>query len=86
MPKYEPIGVAPRQDLNELAVWLTGELRRVAAALEVPEFSVISLQELNVEPARIFDGDLIAADGTDFDPGSGRGIYHRRSGAWVLIG
>ncbi len=46
------------------------------------------LQVLHAAPDRLFAGMLIYADGTDYDPGSGVGIYRRNeaNNAWLFIG
>ena len=49
------------------------------------EVELLRMQILNAEPDKIRDGAVIFADGTNFDPGSGAGIYARISGAWVKL-
>jgi hypothetical protein len=46
------------------------------------------LQYLHAAPERIRAGMLVLADGTDWDPGSGSGLYRRNeaNNAWVFIG
>jgi hypothetical protein len=44
-----------------------------------------ALKPLYAEPKRFFDGMVILADGTVFDPGSGAGVYARIGGAWVKL-
>lgn len=39
----------------------------------------------HVEPARLQDEMIRNADGTDWNPGSGEGLYQRLSGAWVKL-
>lgn len=36
-------------------------------------------------PNRVYEGMLVYADGTTWDPGSGAGLYQYRSTAWVFI-
>ena len=86
MPKYQPIGNAPPEDLAELARYLTDELRRIAAVFNAMEVPGIVWEELHAPPEKLFEGLVAFADGTDWDPGSGIGLYQRRSAAWVLIG
>lgn len=38
-----------------------------------------------VAPTRPREGDFVFADGTTWDPGSGRGLYQYVSGAWVKL-
>lgn len=51
-------------------------------------FQYVRLQEHNVEPARTVPYMMLIADGTNWDPGSGRGVYRRNRAntAWVFIG
>ena len=42
-------------------------------------------RELHVEPARLIEGMVVKADGTDWNPGAGAGFYGY-SGAWVKLG
>jgi hypothetical protein len=50
-----------------------------------PEFT---LQILHAQPTRVFKGMVVYADGTDWNPGSGEGIYRRNkaNAAWVFVG
>lgn len=63
--------------------WLFSELQRISSEMGRPnelQFSV-----LTIEPTRPQDGLVVYADGTAWNPGSGRGLYERRSGAWVKL-
>ena len=66
--------------------WVSGEFERVLNGIESP-FTHISLDALAVEPERKPAGALIVfADGTNWDPGSGAGIYAYYNGAWNKLG
>lgn len=43
------------------------------------------LREHNAVPARPKEGMLVIADGTNWNPGSGVGMYYYYGGAWVFI-
>ena len=43
------------------------------------------LVELTSAPASVTDGDIVYADGTSWNPGSGEGFYGRENGAWVKL-
>lgn len=77
---YTPDPV-PAQAASALRAWLADQLRRIANELNAPKH----LDLLKAEPARIYDGLVVAADGTNWNPGAGRGVYARVSGAWVLL-
>lgn len=45
----------------------------------------VSLKTLHTAPERPRDGDLFSADGTDWDPGSGSGLYRYEGGSYVKL-
>jgi hypothetical protein len=59
------------------------ELNRIAESFQLFEF--LQLKVLNNEPERPRQGMLVYADGTNWDPGSGEGVYVYKS-SWVLLG
>jgi microcystin-dependent protein len=61
--------------------WAFEELRKVETALSLFDFAV--LKEQHNEPSRPRDGMVVYADGSDWDPGEGEGIYARINAAWV---
>lgn len=48
--------------------------------------SSIQLQALNVVPTRLAEGLTVFADGTNWNPGSGKGVYTYYTGAWHKLG
>lgn len=66
---------------------LREEFARLQEALNSAQMG-FTFQVLHAEPARVWAGLVIYADGTDFDPGSGEGLYRRNAAnaAWVFIG
>lgn len=66
------------------ARWVRDELLKISIEFEGVEN--VRLKVLHVEPSKPRNGDVILADGTDFNPGSGAGFYGRSAGAWVLLG
>lgn len=69
---------------KDLGKWSENQLRKVADNFDL--IDNITLKVLHVEPGKPRDGQIILADGTDFNPGSGAGFYGRKAGAWVLLG
>lgn len=65
--------------------WLERILRGFEAAQNDPVEGVVFVT-LHAEPKRLREGLTVLADGTDWDPGSGAGLYIYRSGAWVFLG
>jgi hypothetical protein len=62
------------------------ELQRVSDMLAEPTFDQLELTQLNAVPARPQDGQLVYADGTNWNPGSGAGLYAYWGGAWRYLG
>jgi hypothetical protein len=65
--------------------WLERELQAIKRAWEAEKPSE-RLQELHAEPSKLFEGLIVLADGTDWDPGSGVGVYVYIGGAWDFLG
>jgi hypothetical protein len=76
-------GLVP-QNANELPRFIIDELQKLKAGLDI--LSAGHLDKAHAEPPRPRDGDIRYADGTDWNPGSGAGIYYYNGSAWVFIG
>ena len=63
--------------------WLFNELQRVSSEMTKPR--LLEFEVLTIEPEKPQDGPLAFADGTAWNPGSGRGLYERRASAWVKL-
>lgn len=68
---------------RELVRWIKNELDRVSQAVLALEYQY---PELNAEPARYNVGYVAYADGTNWNPGSGEGLYVYKSTGWTLLG
>ena len=68
-----------------LKSWIAWQLRQIADGLVAPAIISLHFATLNAPPSRITNGDVVFADGTNWNPGSGAGLYERRSGAWVKL-
>ena len=64
-----PAPVSPEQ----LPDYLFNELNKVGDIIF--NLDTLRLEQTNVEPSKARDGDIRYADGTNWNPGSGRGIY-----------
>jgi len=71
-------------DLETLKMQLKQEFATIAMEQAQPS-DYMALNTLYAAPKRIFDGMVILADGTVFNPGSGAGVYARVAGAWVKL-
>lgn len=65
--------------------WLAAQLRQIADALAAPQVTSIQLATLAAPPTRYKDGMVVYANGVDWNPGSGAGVYARVSGAWARL-
>ena len=70
--------------VEDLRRWATLELQRVADSFRAAQTPTIPL--LYDAPAKPVDGQLARADGTSWNPGSGRGIYCFDNGVWKFLG
>ena len=60
------------------------ELRRISLSIEL--LAAGHIDETNVAPDKPRTGDIRLADGTNWNPGSGQGIYARYNNAWNFLG
>lgn len=65
-------------------LWLQSELRRLAETLEQGT-DVLRLEVTTVAPSKTVEGMIRRADGTNWDPGNGAGLYVYRDSRWQLI-
>ena len=82
MELYQPDPTPFR--VEDLPGYLDRELRKIAISIAgaLPD----QLKELHEEPSKLRDFMIVAADGTDWDPGSGQGVYAYYNSAWHLLG
>ena len=82
-PRYTPNPVPSNPE--DLPKYIFEELLRLQGALEENPTTYIEVK--NAAPSRIKQGDIVYADGSNFNPGSGEGIYFRNAaGNWVKLG
>jgi hypothetical protein len=72
-------------DQRDLTRYLQQELERLTDALESP-FTHQLLEPLAVEPLRKRPGYVAYADGVNWDPGAGEGVYCFYAGSWNRLG
>ena len=69
-----------QHDMESLLRWLRTELLEIEATLDILQTPRINLVPQNSEPQRPRTGDIARADGTNWNPGSGEGVYEYDSG------
>ncbi|MFN4121265.1 hypothetical protein [Acidovorax sp.] len=73
----------PPADPALLPGFFSSELNNIARSTVT---DTVQLQPQSVAPAKPRAGLLVEADGTNWNPGSGAGLYIYRAGAWVFLG
>ena len=81
---YQP---NPSYDNTDLGRFLTRELDKISDEFRTNQVDGVEYKVWNVEPDKPRTGQSYYADGTDWDPGSGEGLYiYKSSSTWVLLG
>lgn len=62
------------------------ELEAVSRETMDPRALTLTLTEWNAAPARPVTGLTVLADGTNWNPGSGAGVYTYYGGSWNKLG
>ena len=77
----------PPQDQSIEALWqyVVDEYRKLQECSQ--EVSTqLELFEYNTVPDKVYDGLIVRADGTNWNPGSGAGVYCYYGGSWNYLG
>ena len=80
---YVPTQCPANVDSDGLRHWVQEEFFRLAQATAVVDNVVLKVTY--VAPVYVVEGMVVYADGTTWNPGGGRGLYQRVSGAWVKL-
>lgn len=70
-------------ELQRVIEWVRGELERITRYLN--DLPLVKLNVQNVEPTKPRQGMLVYADGTNWNPGSGAGVYVRNASSWAKL-
>lgn len=73
-------GIVPHET-EDLPSFLDGEFQSVQSGIQE-----LFLFERHAEPDKPFAGQLVLADGTDWNPGSGVGFYGYDGTSWRFLG
>ena len=68
---------------DQLSDYLFHELNRLSDIIF--NLDVMRLEQTNVAPEKPRDGDIRYADGTNWNPGGGIGIYAYVGGSWTKL-
>jgi hypothetical protein len=66
-------------------VFFGEELSRIAAQLQAFEVPWVVLSPQAIEPERRFEGMVANANGTNWNPGGGAGLYQYLSSTWTKL-
>jgi len=80
MENYYPEPVPLVKNPQELAEFIHRELLRISTAIVLGKAQQIEFR--NVAPDRVYEGLILGADGTNWDPGSGQGVYVYYNSTW----
>lgn len=69
---FRSLSLPSPPDRSPLANWMLQVARSIVNVIDQPHIEVT-----NIIPENPIDGDIFFADGTHWNPGSGRGIYVR---------
>ena len=84
MIRYTPDIPVEIRDLPTMLSFVVDEFTKISTALNgtLPE----RLVEQHAAPSKPRDFLIVAADGTDWNPGSGQGVYCYYAAAWHFLG
>lgn len=82
---YTPNNPPTTESSAEILSYLHTEFLKISEALTTIQMGMF-LDELHAAPAKPRDRMIVIADGTDWNPGSGAGVYVYRGGAWHFLG
>lgn len=73
----------PPADPAQLQRYLREEIAKISVAIDL--LAAGHLDKTTVAPTKPRDGDIRYADGTNWNPGAGKGLYMHNGSVWTLI-
>jgi hypothetical protein len=80
---YFPTQCPAIDSVDELRKWVQDEFTRLSQSLQTVDS--VTYIVTYVAPAGPVAGMTVFADGTSWNPGSGRGLYEYRVNSWVKL-
>lgn len=80
---YTPSPFTGDITLDNLLTYIEEELLIISRSFT--EFDQVQLRPLNVAVAKPREGMVVYADGTNWNPGGGKGVYVYTGGAWSKL-
>lgn len=81
---YAPEQLTDTTESREIVAWVQREHEKIALVLETALARKVEF--LNVAPKKPREGMIRGADGTNWNPGAGKGVYAYYSGTWNKLG
>ncbi len=75
----------PSPEKTVVTTWIRRVIDRIIQWIDLPRAQIFIFEELNEEPDKPETGMLVLADGTDWNPGSGSGIYYYTGATWTKL-
>ena len=75
----------PPKDPDDIPAYLAKIIPLLQQALVNPEMDTLKVTVSHTVPPRLEEGVVAYADGTNWNPGSGAGLYVYVSGSWSKI-
>ena len=73
-------------DTKKIEEEVAEEFRNIASHTQYPVQELIKMEVSHAAPNKVEDGMITYADGTDWNPGSGEGIYCYYNSTWNYLG
>lgn len=70
---------------SDEGLYTYNEVTKIFDWMRQPIMPSFRIEITNVEPSKPDDGDVYYADGVNWNPGAGRGLYAYVSGAWTKL-
>jgi len=84
MSDYLPEPSPSLGNSEQVVDWIRREFDRISNAISFGKMQNVYF--LNEEPSRVWEGLTVGADGTNWDPGSGQGVYTYYNSTWNKLG
>lgn len=81
---YTPDSVSDVSTVPEVLAYVRRELDKVRSSFTMVLPNKIEFR--TAAPGKVFEGLTVGADGTNWNPGGGKGVYTYYSGAWNKLG
>lgn len=81
---YVPDPVSDVGDLSGILSYIRREFDKVSDAMQLGHARQVDF--LHAEPTKVWEGLTVGADGTDWNPGAGQGVYTYYNAGWHRLG